>query len=539
MQSFAAQFPAQDTRFSFSRLALVRTLDFDPRPALTVYLSAAGALVLGSLFFTLLSARLGRKEGRGAKRSASSGPKRRSSPVRGKTSRLSGPLKYALLSLRRSRTRSVSTLLLCAAAAVFFCRLTASLDSYEAQLRQYQSEAVIRGYATDYFGRRMDRLSLRAEPIRDLLGSGLIGDANLTNTIGPCTVLGVAVTAEGERRMNPFEEPETHFEKESLYLEALRNGRLVLTSSFGGSPQLRHRAASVTWLEGYDESSFLQPLPFCALSAGLMREQGIRLGDCILLLSPIAIQESIHIRQAVLKVVASYTSETASKTVFSPLNTGFIFSEDPYEAYENSKDLVIDYPAEGSDAILLWKLRCMNEEDLQRVRYSSFTFALRDASALDVLRGAMAEAGYTWVNSGDRIHGFAMLEDEMYLNTVHSMERQIRYVGTLYDFLYGIAGILGAALAWLLALSRRREIALMRMLGTPKLRILANFFFEQVLLCAGGLGAVLTLRRFAGPVPALPCLLCAAFFGLWCLSTLLCLAGSLHKKALSSLTEPE
>ena len=102
----------------------------------------------------------------------------------------------------------------------------------------------------------------------------------------------------------------------------------------------------------------------------------------------------------------------------------------------------------------------------------------------------------------------------------------------LYTALYVLAGVIGAALAWLLAASRRKEIALMRALGTPNLRIILNFLFEHALLClvglAIGLGAVTLIfgvqERFC-------CMLCIAFFALWCISTMLCLVFGLAKKA--------
>jgi RsiW-degrading membrane proteinase PrsW (M82 family) len=75
-----------------------------------------------------------------------------------------------------------------------------------------------------------------------------------------------------------------------------------------------------------------------------------------------------------------------------------------------------------------------------------------------------------------------MIEDEIYLNTTQSMERQIQYVSVLYGALYLLAGVIGFALAWLLLLSRRREIAVMRALGTQSGRILGNFLLEQLLL---------------------------------------------------------
>jgi ABC-type lipoprotein release transport system permease subunit len=120
------------------------------------------------------------------------------------------------------------------------------------------------------------------------------------------------------------------------------------------------------------------------------------------------------------------------------------------------------------------------------------------------------------------------------------MERQIQYVGVLYDALYIIAGVIGLVLSWLLTLSRRKEIAVMRAMGTQPYRIVLNFAFEQAVLSAAGilLGGAIAVLTGCTLTPML-LILCGAFWGIWNLSTLVCLIAGLLKPSYASLTEPE
>ncbi len=91
-----------------------------------------------------------------------------------------------------------------------------------------------------------------------------------------------------------------------------------------------------------------------------------------------------------------------------------------------------------------------------------------------------------------------------------------------------------------MTLSRRKEIAVMRALGTPPLRILLNFLFEQMLLILLGLGVGLAVPMIFGLTPTYPALmLCLAFFAVWSASSLICLAVGLIKRSYAALTEPE
>ena len=152
----------------------------------------------------------------------------------------------------------------------------------------------------------------------------------------------------------------------------------------------------------------------------------------------------------------------------------------------------------------------------------------------------MSDAGYTWVHSNDRAKSCAFIDDEVYLNTTHSMERQIQYVSVLYDALYVLAGVIGFTLAWLLLQSRRQEIAIMRALGTQPGRIVGNFLAEQLLLMTLGLGIGFAAGFLSKiPVCQTQLVLIAAFLGIWTLSTLICLIVGLRRESFAALTEPE
>lgn len=553
MQRFATQFAEQDLRFSYTRLAQTRTLEFAPKSGPGVYAAAAGTLLLGTAVFTLCFALSAIKEKRRKRL-----PKKHAAPVlRGGTSKLSGPLKYSVLSIRRGLVRTLAVLAVCAAAALFFGRLTSSLDGYRAQLEEYKSSAVISCYATDFYGRSADKLLLRPTPMIRLIESGEAERFCATNNIGGCTVLGVGITAEGEKKELDLSLPASEFALESLGMSVMRDRPLVSTPSVERSPQFRSSEPEITWLEGYEDSFSLKYMgPVCAMSETAMREHGIRLGDAVMLLtSQKDARGGLYLGHALFKVAASYISPSTSKTVYIPLTPYLqISGRSPYEDYEIGMDFVPapeDAERPTLDTNISWQLEGFEEDhgtvEIDGHSYeftrperplSSFTFRLKDNSRIDALRDALAESGYTWVRSGDRLKNYAVIDDAVFLNTTHSMQRQIQYVSALYYSLYGAAFMIGAALAWLLTHSRRQETADMRALGTQRTRIFLNFFCEQALLCAAGVGfGLIVSRLISGAWQTVSLVLCGAFVFIWCASCAIGLIAALRGKQLENLRE--
>ncbi|MBQ6234278.1 MAG: ABC transporter permease [Clostridia bacterium] len=564
LRQFVQQFADRDLRFSDSRLSFARTLAFEPSIPLYVYVVSAGILLIGSLLFTALFAANGfhEKSTKCKKRNTVLDllPKRAA-----KSTKLSGMLKYALLSVRRGVIRTAAVVLLCAIAAVFFGRLTASLDGYRAQYDTYRSSAKITGFATDYKGQKTDGLLVPQKTVAELLRhDDLIASSNFTDTFAHGSILGITERADGEPCDPPeFEIPQNEYAYEGLRYNLRKGIRWINTKSIAESPVFYHtKNKDIRWTDGYSEDSFRGNLAICALPIQLMEEEGLSPGDVIRILY-IDDQTGV-ILQADVKIAAGYASAAPNPIMYSPIGYNPFFDTAFYEETEAAAPEIVEAPEEtlpepegtlpeesyepvatdGSNDTMTeaeWnEVIASLETQAYNITFDSFLFTLRNAEDLDALRQALEDAGFTYVNSGVRSKPFAIIEDEMYLNTTQSMERQIQYVGVLYDALYIIAGVIGFVLAWLLTLSRRQEVAVMRAMGTQPHRILLNFLFEQAALSAIGIVIGGAISYLSGcPLSATFLILCGAFWGVWNLSTLICLITGLLKPSYASLTEPE
>ncbi len=530
LKAFASQFADEDLRFSGSRLSLSRTLAFEPSIGVGTYLLSAALLIAGSLLFTAAFALRSLKDTHKKKKKRAAVLERMPKHA-GKSTKLGGVLKYALLSMRRGVIRTVAVVLLALMAAVFFGRLTASLDGYRKQLEAYRNDAVITGFATDYQGQLIDGLIIRGWPIEKLRSHDLLSDDTVTDTIAYGEVVGVAVSADGTEQALPEVRIPSggSFAFDTLIDRLYSQSKWIAASSVAGSPIFHYvKVKDIAWLDGYSDADFTGKDRICALSQSMMEEKGIELGDTIRILftdAPSMYFAYLTCGTVDIKVVASYAADSYKPYIFTPI--GYYPTAD---VMEELQDRETGYGSGGnSDSVAA-----------SRRTYDSFLFTLRDAGDLDALRQALADSGFTYVQSGDRSRPYAIIEDEMYLNTTHSMERQIQYVGVLYDALYIIAGVIGLVLSWLLTLSRRKEIAVMRAMGTQPYRIVLNFAFEQAVLSAAGilLGGAIAVLTGCTLTPML-LILCGAFWGIWNLSTLVCLIAGLLKPSYASLTEPE
>ena len=558
LQRFAAQFAEQDVRFSTTRLAIIRTLEFNPGSSLGSYLTAAGILICGTMLFTLLFTLASLRERKNTQqRTKAPRPRMRA----GRVSRLSGRLKYGLLSMRRGRGRTLAVLLLGLSAALFFGRLTASLTGYREQLDAYKANVTISGSATDYRGKRISGLVLNGDLLAELQASELIDNCCETLELGHIRILGV----EGGEQI-PFTMPlYDSYRYESLFYWLNKEPAWIGTSSIAASPLFHFsESGAVEWLDGWSEADFtrLDQEEFsyydgwldeevvvhyqtgpavCALPKDVMEERGIKLGDTINAVLAYRHPEWEELLcEAQLLVVASYVAPVGSTTVFSPLTLVRPFFEEEriFPIFKENDDRSFWLNRKNWTAAQLAEFQTKGLTPA--LNYSSFTFTLKDANNLDALRAMLDESGFTWIHSTDRTRPYAMIDDEVYLNTTRSMERQIQYVSVLYVALYLLASVIGFALAWLLILSRRKEIAVMRALGTQPGRIVGSFLLEQLLLIALGLGLGVLVCCLSGAVlNQTQLLLTAAFLGLWTLSALICLLVSLRKKSFAALTEPE
>lgn len=508
---FAEQHAGEDLRFSVGSLRLAKTLEFRPQVSTLIYAAAAALLVIGSAAITALFIRKNLADDKKKRKQKLRRIKREARAPRrvSRSSRLSGKLKYAFLSMRRGPVRSASVVMLALAAAFFFGILTSSLKSYHDQLDAVKRDTVINGRATDVTGQLVEGVVVRAAHARKAMQSDLLTNGTVTSTVANARFLGVCLSEGGEEFDVPTPPiPSGSFAFETFIARMHDEPRLVMTSSVSSSPIFYFtKAESVRWYGEYSEADFANAENvrsdegmICALPEEYMAEHGIELGDTVRFLYTYNSRwYGDYVDTMDIKAVASYISATGERVVYCPMYTTNLYGN-----------------------------------------YDSFTFTLADNSALDDLRQLLEDAGFEYPKPGRRVAHMAVIDDTTYLNITRSMERQIQYVSVLYYTLYLLTFIIGAVLAYLMVSSRRREIAVMRVLGTQPLRIIMNFLAEQALLCAAGLAAGVLLIRLLGKGPTkLQLILTAVFFACWCVSALTCLIVSVSSKEYAALNEPE
>jgi hypothetical protein len=160
-------------------------------------------------------------------------------------------------------------------------------------------------------------------------------------------------------------------------------------------------------------------------------------------------------------------------------------------------------------------------------RFMSAVFRFK-ASELDSLKASLAEAGLTEVGDLSGLRRPFLLEDQVFLATKRSVERQLWYMDRIFPMVSGLVLLLALVLSVLQLLARRREIWLMHCMGTGWARSFGSLFTEQAGLCLLGLGLGLGLCFHWELLTRQGLVLSLLFGGLWLLGvcgTGLCLTG--------------
>ncbi len=191
-----------------------------------------------------------------------------------------------------------------------------------------------------------------------------------------------------------------------------------------------------------------------------------------------------------------------------------------------------------------WNIYSYTERDteilLPSLRCESAVFSLRSTDDLEALRDALEACDFTSVGSNQRLRSYAVIDDAEFNSTVRTLNRQIRYLDMLYSLLYALSAILTLTLSFLLMLSRKKELAIMRGLGTQPTRIFCGFLTEQLALSVLGCGVCFGIRAACGGLIK-PFYLYAlgAFVLLWAMGTGVALVYLICSKALAALSDRE
>ena len=638
---FAAQYQADDLRYSSAALTIMKTLDFRPNPpawlfVLAAVLMTAATLAVGALFAARAIAP--RRQKTRHVRSPRSG---------GHTTHISGFLQYPLLSIRRGGVRTSAVLALTLLVSLFLGQLAATEDVYRERLQQVEASTVIRGYATDSKGLTMDGLTLRNQQLQALYETGLLETLDITSGGTYYRIEGIARDASGETQyIPPTSLPASNFALETLGAQMSREPSVISTTSLTNSPEFYYGAdPGIVWLEGYDESCLRgRDASICLLPQSVMEREKIALGDVIQVFLCTPAAYTVQGQSVLLTVVGSYLPQGTAEALYLPLGYWFPLgteegttvpreglllqdlddyhyrdlrlhfvdpnaeTSDPFldflrsrfsyqvtfQNYESawlaffrsngsacvirkslraelglefgdtltltsSDGKTLDYTLLGEfedTPILQEDLYCsclpiageltsyfdeaILRENLQYYTCGSAIFTLRSTEDLPAVRDALEELDFSMVRSTSGSRTYLVLDDKDFTSTVSSMQRQIRYMDTLYRCLYVLCGVIGLVVSWLLLAARRQELAIMRGLGTQSVRIFGSFFLEQLFLSCLGCGLGIGLWLLSGqPLIRLQLLLTAVFLGCWSTGTLSSLIHQMCSGALAALADRE
>lgn len=505
-----------DLRFSNGNLSIINALEFSPEIGLSFFVIVGACIVL----LTLISCYIFTKNTFKHKtRGIGINLVRK---VKHSSTMKGGFTKYAWLSISRGWLRTAVVGVVVVGMLLFLGQLANTTESYHDNIDSLKHDTVINARFTDIKGRMSNRLGLEAFHMLDLILEGYVTDFHASRSI-PTILLGISEADGITYDVPPITPPTGGFAKERFYDDIMMGSRIVFTNSIQDSPEFYYsNQVQITYLDGYDDSIFSQreqdeDARVCVLPISYMEENGIQLGDTVRFYTHWFDFVDFYLNRDLIeagvdyKVIGHFEKETVLDHFYSPL-CNYI---EPV-AFEDD-----------------------SEENRQRMFYfalDSAGFSLSDTAKLDEFRDFLDSYGFSEVTKLRTFRTFIVLDDKSYVSTLDMMYQQLDYIGILYPILYVVVGIVGGLVAFLIILSRRRELSTMRGLGASKTTTMLTFFTEQVALNLIGTAVALGISLVIfGHINLLQWQLTGAFSVMYLAGTWISLYRMNHKKTLKLL----
>jgi len=476
-----------DNRYSNGNFSITRVLEFAPQFKMTFFLKFGLIVFFVALVACLLFLMVAFKINRSKKRKQT-GPQRE-----GRTSHLKGgSSKYAILSILRGGTRTIVVPLLAMAVVFFLGQLATTTAHYHEQLEDIYENTTISGRFTDYRGKQIGNQVIDPYHVMNLYRTGVIDSLYVTRDQW-VVYLGTAIHADGtEEEVSPMEMSANIHTFESIewsFGKGVLGVQVIATNDFRTVPEFYYLDnVAINFLEGYDESFLANPtgnteVYNCIISSDLMESLGVVLGDTIRV-SPFTVDGRRPNFREILDhydfyIVGSYEQQSNVEIIYVPLplmfDTALIWDE--RQPTDEPTTLTVDAGYTPTES---------QKDELAKASFYSATFKLTDSRQLGALKNYLSEYGYSQVNQINKLRAFVVLNDAVFNNAVAGIQQQIRYINTLYPFLYLLVGVIALVVSYLLVVSRRMELAILRGLGATTFTTSTSFFLEQSFLCLFG-----------------------------------------------------
>lgn len=470
---------------------------FAPPAVLYSALISFGAFLciaaLSVLFVAIMSRK---KRARGEKINA----KRKSRSLKG------GACKYALLSISRGGRTAVS-LAAAVGGLVLILFLSSSLSGYRQSFADLQKDSTVSAYFTDSYGQKSDGLVIDRHIADTVKGIDGISNVNAGNS------LAYQVESVGESVYNPDRGSMSSFTFEA-YLSYVKSGaRLVFTDDLLSSPEfLTAKNASVTYLDGYDESIFSQKenRGLCVIPKQIQESYDVEPGDIISLRAVLDIGESNQIVTMPYKVVGVFSSDNGDCNIYSPASA--IIRDDKmaiggYYGYRGAVARARQIEENG-EVRRVYDIVCMNTD----AAYSFLSFTVNSCENLEAVKTALYDAGFSEVRTERKMRSYIVFNDSGYLMSFRAAKQRLWYMEHLFPVIYALALILAAAVPFVMASMRKNEMKIMHSLGQKKSSVFASLFVEQLIICLACIAVFIPVALLIGK----DCIyLTVSFVALW------------------------
>lgn len=516
--SFISSLQALDTRYSTSYLGVTR--DFTPIPVASVPLAiAVGAAVFAAAL--ALCAYFANRTVSGRVMQARARMRTRRPPRRVSTAGR-GAIRYSAISMRRSGARTLIVPALSLVMLLFVSTMLAAAQSYTDARETLYDSTVLEGYFTTMGGKYAGNLLIKPGYAQQVADSEYVGSAALTYHMR-YKYLGVVTRADGSAgNAQAVPEPDNSYRLEALMNELNISPHIVFTNDVTKAPEFFFSEFSAEFIEGYSALSFADTSweePFCMVSTQFMAENSVSLGDTVRVYvantTGVMKPDFIGID---MKVTGSFYRQASEDQIYVPLSAGAV---DPKGLPSGEKAAAnrctrFGYAlrsliGQGGQSYEEFDLSGLSQQQtfdlLLDMNYvASMSFTLKDARELASFKDELEAAGFSGPRQERHIRCALMVDDASFLQSISSIAQRSKYMEILYPVLLALVCAVGVTASYLMLNSRREEIAVMRGLGTPKGRIFASFFLEQVLLLSAGMvtgAAAWALLRDPAPLEKL------------------------------------
>jgi hypothetical protein len=235
--------------------------------------------------------------------------------------------------------------------------------------------------------------------------------------------------------------------------------------------------------------------------ASFLEEYGYNLGDYLILTEPFdAIAQVIGYFENGLSRAVNFFGELRSIVVM-PIEAMRHHTLDSWHFETEDLDIGAQMAGLGLDG-LTYKTFLMEMNSARNREVHQ----LRDNVATSLLLNSLGNPG--------NVPLLLFMDDQELRDVVEPMEQNLALLRVLYPIAIGVAFILSAGLSLLIMLQNAKNAAIMRILGSTKLKSQAKLFGEQVFVCAAGviLGIIALLIIGVSAFEVMPLALAGLYF---------------------------